>query len=206
MQHVTLLCMQKQNYLFVRVQYKRITMQQTWLIKVTYILTSSILISGCALTGFQIPNPINAMQIVAHPSNSKTQPIIALTRPFSYSQALINYIVKDNNDTIGLITNNSYLLWNTNKGNVTLSLEPSINPRCYSNDDDCLSTNVDFTRINTSEPITEFTFKAISGNTYYLTLKPQWQLFTDTPSKVDIMKSGNIDLTTLNPPIISIED
>ena len=89
---------------------------------------------------------------------------------------------------------------------MTLSLEPGINPWCYRNDDGCLNAKVELTNINTSKPVSEFTFNVSPGKTYYLILEPQGQLFTDTPGKVDITESDKVDLTTLNPPNISIKD
>jgi len=177
-------------------------MLQPPLINIAYIVSSSILISGCALSGFENPKPINTTQIVSQPTNLQSQSIIILARPFSYSQALINYLVQDNDNTIGLITNNSYMRWTTNKGNVTLSLKPIVNPRCRTNDDNCLNSEVKLTNIKSRTPITEFTFNAVAGETYYLTLKPEWQFFTDIPGKVDIIRSEIIDLTDLKPPII----
>jgi len=179
-------------------------MHKLSLFKAASILILITLINSCALTSFQTQKLIMTSQVVPLSINAQSLPIIVLARPFAYSQALINYTVNDNDNIVGVITNNSYMQWETKTGNVTLILKPGVTTRCYTNDDECLNANVDLASIKTTQPVTKITFNAIAGNTYYLTLIPQWHFFTDTPGKVDITASDSIDLTKLKPPVIII--
>lgn len=172
--------------------------------KSTCILILIVFTSSCALTSFQTPRRINTTQVIPLPVNEQRQPIIVLARPFNFSQALISYKVSDNGNTVGVIANNSYLNWVTKAGKITLTLEPNVATQCYTHDDDCLNKNVDLINIKTSQPITKFTFNAIAGNTYYLTLNPRWCFFTNTPGKVDVVLTDSIDVTELKPPVINI--
>ncbi len=142
-----------------------------------------------------------AIQIVPIPDLNSASGVVTLFRQDKYAQYLVDYAIFQNGELIGLLKPNSYLRWELIAGEVSINYMAKKKERCYSNRVACLPKVEKILDNNDRRTLQEFKFLAKDGDDIYLQFKPDWFIFSDVPTEVNLTIVQEADLSKINPPI-----
>lgn len=171
----------------------------------TYVLILTILLTGC--TNLLFANAISssihhnknitAIQVVPLPTMDQSKSVIILLRQNESASSNYNYTIVENKKTIGLITNNSYLQWESASGNIDIIYSVKPSPTCNAYDKECVSRETNTSDIDTTYPKGNYKFEVEAGKIYYLRLTSIWTFPFISPG-AEIIIVDKIDLSKNN--------